>query len=204
MSETPARRGRPAVVDPDRVAATALRLFAEEGFGNVTMDDVARACGVGRRTLFRLFPSKAALVWGGAVEARDEIADALAHAPATTLSEALDGVRAAFVTASSFAGDAREVTRQRLRLIADDEDLLAWGTSRHAAAASVVAEHLDRAEGLGEPSLRARTLAAACAAATFAALVWWAQSAPDRDPAHVVDEALTALFDGPGAWTAQT
>jgi AcrR family transcriptional regulator len=201
MSETPARRGRPAVVDPRHVAATALRLFTEEGFGNVTMDDVARACGVGRRTLFRLFPSKAALVWGGAVEARDDIADRLARSTATTLPEALDDVRAAFVEASSFAGDAREVTRQRLRLIAGDEDLLAWGTSRHGAAADVVADHLARAEGVRPPSLRSRTLAAACASATFAALVWWARSGADRDPARVVDEALGGLLDGARTWT---
>ncbi|MBD7979921.1 MULTISPECIES: TetR family transcriptional regulator [Oerskovia] len=203
MSETTARRGRPATVDRHRVAATALRLFTDEGFGNVTMDDVAVACGVGRRTLFRLFPSKAAMVWGGSGEARDAIDGVLAAAGDVTLPEALDVVRGAFVASSTFPPEALEVTRQRLCLIAGDEELLSWGTSSIGTSAASVAEFLSRAEGAAQSSLRARSLAAACAAANFAALVWWAQSAPERDPAGVVDEALTHLLDGARTWAAQ-
>lgn len=203
MSETTARRGRPATVDRDRVAATALRLFTDEGFGNVTMDDVARACGVARRTLFRLFPSKAAMVWGGSGEARETITGALDAAGDVGLPEALDVVRDAFVASSTFPPEALEVTRQRLCLIAADEELLSWGTSSIGTSAVLVAEFLGRAEGAEQPSLRARSLAGACAAANFAALVWWAQYAPGRDPARVVEEALTHLLDGARTWAAQ-
>lgn len=203
MSQTPARRGRPATVDPARVAATALRLFTERGFGNVTMDDVASACGVGRRTLFRLFPSKAAMVWGGSGEARDAIADVLGASSPASLAEALDVVRAAFVASSTFPDDALEVTRQRLRLIGSDDELLAWGTSRIGTSAQLVESFLTRAEGGPEPSLRARSLAAACSAANFAALVWWAEAAAERDPAQVVDDALAHLLDGARTWATQ-
>jgi Transcriptional regulator len=61
----PRRRGRPADVDPDRVALLALRHFAEHGYETTTMDDIAALAGIGRRTLFRYFPSKPDLVWGG-------------------------------------------------------------------------------------------------------------------------------------------
>ncbi|MFF2621885.1 TetR family transcriptional regulator [Oerskovia jenensis] len=203
MSQTPARRGRPATVDPARVAATALRLFTERGFGNVTMDDVASACGVGRRTLFRLFPSKAAMVWGGSGEARDAITEVLGASSPASLAEALDVVRVAFVASSTFPAAALEITRQRLSLIAADDELLAWGTSSIGTSAALVGEFLARAEGQHAPSLRAQSLAAACSAANFAALVWWAQSAPERDPAEVVDEALSHLLDGARTWVAQ-
>ena len=61
----PRRRGRPADVDPERVALLALRHFAADGYEATTMDDIAAIAGVGRRTLFRYFPSKPDLVWGG-------------------------------------------------------------------------------------------------------------------------------------------
>lgn len=200
MSQTPARRGRPVTVDRVEVAATALRLFTEHGFGNVTMDDVASACGVARRTLFRLFPSKAAMVWGGSGEARDTIADALAAAGRVDLPEAFDVVRSAFVASSTFPAPALEVTRQRLRLIAADDELLAWGTARIGTSTALVEAFLTRAQGTARPSLHVRSFAAACSAANFAALVWWAQEAPDDDPAGVVDDALSALVDGARTW----
>src|SRR5271169_4704418 len=49
-----ARRGgsRGAIVD------AAERLFLERGFGSVSMDDLAQAAGVARRTLYNQFASK--------------------------------------------------------------------------------------------------------------------------------------------------
>jgi AcrR family transcriptional regulator len=56
-----ARRGRStkgrAEVRRDLVAA-AVRLFTERGYDETTIDDIAVAAGVGRRTFFRYFPSK--------------------------------------------------------------------------------------------------------------------------------------------------
>jgi AcrR family transcriptional regulator len=44
-----------------RVLAAAQRLFAERGATNVSMEDVARAAGVGKGTLYRRYPDRAAL-----------------------------------------------------------------------------------------------------------------------------------------------
>ncbi|MCY7344212.1 MAG: TetR family transcriptional regulator [Pseudonocardia sp.] len=56
-----ARRGRSvegrAQVRRDLVAA-AVRLFGEQGYGDTTVDGIAAAAGVGRRTFFRYFRSK--------------------------------------------------------------------------------------------------------------------------------------------------
>jgi len=55
------RRGRSpegrAQVRRDLVAA-AVRLFRTRGYEDTTVDDIAAAAGVGRRTFFRYFPSK--------------------------------------------------------------------------------------------------------------------------------------------------
>jgi AcrR family transcriptional regulator len=45
------------------IADVAVALFAERGFSETTMDDVADAAGVSRRTAYRHFPSKDDLVF---------------------------------------------------------------------------------------------------------------------------------------------
>ncbi|RKR12765.1 TetR family transcriptional regulator [Arthrobacter oryzae] len=57
--------GRPSTIDPDAVARIALRLFAERGYEQTSMEDIAGAAGIGRKSLYRYFASKADLVWGG-------------------------------------------------------------------------------------------------------------------------------------------
>jgi len=44
-----------------RILAAAGRLFASCGPANVTMDDIAKAAGVGRGTLYRRYPDRAAI-----------------------------------------------------------------------------------------------------------------------------------------------
>lgn len=60
-----ARRGRPKVHSDAAQRAvivdTARALFVANGYGGTTMDDVAAACRVSKRTLYRLFPGKTEL-----------------------------------------------------------------------------------------------------------------------------------------------
>ncbi|MGY1749038.1 acyl-CoA-like ligand-binding transcription factor [Modestobacter sp. SYSU DS0511] len=63
--------GRPAVTTPRELAAVAQRLFVEVGFEDTSIDDIARAAGIGRRTFFRYFESKADVLF---VESPAELA----------------------------------------------------------------------------------------------------------------------------------
>src|SRR5262245_25184889 len=55
-----------------RITVFAQRLTDERGFDGFTMDDLAGAAGLSRRTLFNYFPSKADAVLGAGPELDDE------------------------------------------------------------------------------------------------------------------------------------
>src|SRR4051794_2279921 len=96
-------RGRPPATSAEQVSNVALDLFSRHGFDETTMDDVADALGVGRRTVFRYFPSKNDLVWGDfdAVLRRLE-ADFAAADPNAPLAEAL---RDAVIASNTYPPD---------------------------------------------------------------------------------------------------
>ncbi len=55
------RERRDAAVHREQVLAAAARLFAERGVNAVTMDEIARAAGVGKGTLYRRYAHKGLL-----------------------------------------------------------------------------------------------------------------------------------------------
>src|SRR3546814_18014206 len=62
-----------------RIQAEAMRLFIERGFEATTLDDIAEAAFLSRRTLFHYFESKEELVLSHPAEFPDAIAEAVAH-----------------------------------------------------------------------------------------------------------------------------
>ncbi|MGY3378370.1 AcrR family transcriptional regulator [Arthrobacter sp. TE12231] len=83
--------GRPATIDPDAVARIALHLFAERGYEQTSMEDIAGAAGIGRKSLYRYFASKADLVWGGIEPVTEAAGRALDRALGRELDSAGDG-----------------------------------------------------------------------------------------------------------------
>ena len=51
----------------ERIAMNAMRLFAEKGIKQVTMDDVAAGVGISKRTLYEQFPNKEELLVTGCI-----------------------------------------------------------------------------------------------------------------------------------------
>ena len=57
------RRGRPRGTSARALELIALRLFTDQGFEQTTVDQIATAAGVSRRTFFRYFDSKSDVLW---------------------------------------------------------------------------------------------------------------------------------------------
>jgi AcrR family transcriptional regulator len=81
MTEDPARE-RKATQTRARIAEAALGLFLSQGYADTTVDQVAEAAGVSRRTVFHHFPAKESMLLDHFAGRRDVALRRLAARPA--------------------------------------------------------------------------------------------------------------------------
>jgi AcrR family transcriptional regulator len=99
MSEPVGLRERKKARTRETIAATAIRMFLEAGFDQVSITDIAREADVSRRTLFAYFPTKEDLVLQRFADHEDETARTVRsrradQSPLDALREArLDGLQ---------------------------------------------------------------------------------------------------------------
>lgn len=186
----PRSTGRPVTIDPDAVAAIALRLFAERGYEQTSMEDIAREAGIGRKSLYRYFSNKAELVWGGmepVVEASGLVLES-ARVEGGADGDVLAGLREAAVAGVSAIPDLA-VTRGRLRLIAEHPELASRSYESLAPQRERARAYLVSA-GVAEDV--AGYLCAAFMGATFEAWMRWAAET-DPDPVPYLVAAVGVL-----------
>ena len=80
VAETPIR-DRKARATRERIAEAALELFASQGYAETTIDQIADAAAVGRRTVFRHFATKEAILFDHLVVRRDAAVHLLRERP---------------------------------------------------------------------------------------------------------------------------
>ena len=186
-------RGRRPSTTRAQIARVALELFERNGFDETTVDDVAAAVGISRRTLFRYFESKRDIVWGEfaveLVRLRDHLHDAPPDEPL------MDVLRRAVVSTNRFGAGELDELRIRVNLISSVPALVAHSAVRYAEWRQVVAEFA--AERLGEEpdDLGPQTLAHAALGAAMAAFARWAHHDAE-DLSAEVDRALRLLATG--------
>lgn len=137
MSEG-SRAGRRRSTTQDHIAGVAIDLFAARGFDAVSVDDVAAAAGISRRTLFRYYASKSAIPWGDFDSHLQHLRDLL-----KTLSAEVslgDALREALLTFNTYAEDEMTEHRQRMRVILETEELQAYSMTMYAGWRAVIAE----------------------------------------------------------------
>lgn len=188
------RPGRRPATTAAELEHIALEIFAERGFDATTVDDIAQAAGIGRRTFFRYFASKNDVAWGDFEVHLERMRDALAATPPdVAVGEALRHKILAFNT---FPAEEASWHRQRMALILRTPALQAHATLRYASWRAVVAEFV--AARTGEPisALFPQATAAALLGLAMAAYEQWLAAVDDVPLGPILDEALRLFLDG--------
>lgn len=137
--------GRPPVTTHQAIEQCAFDLFERQGFDETTMDDVATAVGVSRRTLFRYYPSKNDILWGQFDDSLRAFRDTLASYPES--ASTADAVVEAIVAFNTFDDGAMPQHRQRMRLLLQTPALLAHSELRYAAWRGCIADFVAERTG---------------------------------------------------------
>lgn len=189
----PARRGRPRGTSTRELELIALRLFAEQGFHETTIEQIAAAAGVSTRTFFRYFDAKSSVLWQTFDSEVEAIRTALADAPDDL--PVMDAVRHAVLAANHYrAADVPEL-RMRMTLVGNVPEIAASATVRYDAWERAISEFVGRRVGQPTDSLFPHVVGRATLAACRAAYERWAARA-DADLTVYLDAALRALANG--------
>jgi mycofactocin system transcriptional regulator len=186
-------RGRPPATTPEEISRVALGLFATRGFEETTMDEVAAALGVGRRTVFRYFASKNDLVWGDFDSVLHRLeAEFDARDPQVPLAIAL---RDAVVASNTYPPEVLPELRLRLTLITTVPALQAHSMLRYAEWREVVARFVARRLRREPDHLVPQALGYAALAASTSAFSHWVQH-PDKDLIKLLRRSYDLLAAG--------
>lgn len=195
VTEVGSARVTGAAATKQRLQDEALRLFEEDGFDAVTVEDVAQAAGVSHMTFYRHFPTKESVVLDDPYDPL--IGEAVAHQdPALPpVVRAASGILEAWGAA---AQPEEGAIRARLRLAAGHAGLRARAWENNHRTEEVVVEAL---VGTGVAVLEARVAAGAVLGALTAALFDWAQHEDESLHERIV-RALALVGATPTAVTS--
>jgi TetR/AcrR family transcriptional regulator, regulator of mycofactocin system len=186
----PGRRERKKIETRAALEAAALRLFAERGYEQTTVDDIAEAADVAVRTFFRYFQSKQHVLFG---DVALNIAARLRARPAA--EPPVQAVGAALGAMDLEAEQQRQVL-DRLRLL---ERLPELGGTYHMLLQQlhdVIAEEVAERTGTTAVDLDPQLLAAAATGSLRAALAVFEATGGERPLVELRDEAYARLTAG--------
>lgn len=184
------RQGRPPATSHAELERIGLSLFAENGYDETSVDDIAAAAGIGRRTFFCYFPTKADLVWGDFDQACEELRRQLAKAAAD--KPLMIAIRDAIVEANGVPADGEDAHRQRVDLILHTPAVVATSVDRYKQWRAVVEEFVADRLGLSTQSLLPRTIAYSWMGFMIAAYEQWVLTV-GSDLGECVAQAFDAI-----------
>jgi mycofactocin system transcriptional regulator len=182
--------GRRRVTSQADLEHVAFELFAANGFEQTTVEDIAMAAGIGRRTFFRYFPSKNDVPWGMFDVELERMRARLKACPRDV--QLMDAIRVALVDFNQVEPDQISRHRRRMELILRVPALLAHSTLRFAAWRDVVAEFAAERTGRRPDSLAPQAIAHAVLGVAIAAYVQWLDDEA-ADLGVLLDSAMREL-----------
>ncbi len=175
--------------EPDprgRLMQAALELYAERGFDQTTVAEIAERAGLTERTFFRHFADKREVLFSGEVD--DLVLNALADAPPSATP--MEAVAGALEAAGGLLEERRDLVRQRQAVIAASPGLRERELIKFARLASAMTDALRR-RGVDESA--AILTADAGIAVLKRAFERWIDEDNRRDFRRLVRESLDEL-----------
>lgn len=178
------------------IAETALRLFAERGYDDVTVDEIAAACGMSERTFFRYFSTKGDAIFADGEARRVRYMAAIDAQPLD--ASPFETIEGASKTVAREWEQDREIIRARFEIVASAPSLRSRDASLPQQWDNDVISRLrdsGRADALSD--LELRLIVGAAMTAQRVALHTWVES-DERDLADLMDETFGMLARGLG------
>jgi len=177
--------------EPDsqgRLFQAALALYAERGFENTTVAEIAARAGLTERTFFRHFADKREVLFSGGGALEELLVSAVEAAPAT--ASPIDAITTALEATGPMFEERRASSRQRQQVIDANTELRERELIKLASLASALADALRR-RGIADP---AATLTAEAGVAVFrVAFARWVSESDSRGLPEHIRESLSEL-----------
>lgn len=190
MSVEPLSRKR--LTTRSSLQSAALRLVAERGFTAVTVDDIATAARVSRRTFFNHFPTKVAAIFDPSPDLAGRLAELLDAADPEEVG-VWEAVRSVCLAYAEGSDERLPIHRQ---LIEEDPDLAVYQRIAYAHFADAMTAWLNT--HLEDRPAVAGLVREMAFAVMFSAFLTWSV---DDDPAvfyELVDQGFTLASAGLG------
>jgi AcrR family transcriptional regulator len=171
-----------------RLEQAAMALYAEQGFENTTVAEIAERAGLTERTFFRHFTDKREVLFSGSGEFQELLVGNVANAPdsLTPIDAAAEGLLAT----AAMLQQREEFARQRAKIIAANAELQERELIKFASLSVALADTL-RGRGVTEP---VASLTAQVAMAVFrAAFERWIDQAGGLDLPQLIRDSLDEL-----------
>jgi AcrR family transcriptional regulator len=181
------------------IQAEALRLFAEKGYAETTVEEIADAAAISARTFFRYFSTKEDVVLWDEYDPR--VPEMLEARPDNEpAAESLCAITRATVEGLYRRDPERLLAR--LRLLRSVPELRARFLEMQGQGSEMVATVLARRRKIPD-NQQLRVTAAAITAAVTVALDRWLRDDGKSDPLTIFDQTIEALAKGIGELDAR-
>lgn len=184
-------RERKKAATRQAVHEATMRLTVEHGFDHVTVEAVADAAGISRRTFSNYFTNKEDALLYGEEQLIGSLVRTVWDRP--TEEPAWPALRAAVADFSARMVTPEREWAVRTRLAMRHPSLLARQLANHAALERDLADAIAARRGPGNGAVRPVVLAAAFLSSLRIAMRMWIEEDLARSPGEVIDEVLDEM-----------
>jgi len=174
----------------------AMELLSNRRFADVSIDQIAAAAGIGRRTFFRYFPTKEDIFLDRRRIDRDFISLALRERSPGEDDVGLVMRVLEEVQRRGFALFKPQHQRELHRLTHSEPELAARSWLHMEEVREIMGTGLTKPNGSRTELLRTRVLVSACIMAVDAAITTWIEGGMREDLSAILDEATDHLRRG--------